>query len=153
MPEPMDVEKVLAGLDTALCLQARSTIRMTLLAGSLRGLGALAARDRLREFALAESEDLARLTEKASALGGRPAAEVGRIAVDPDPEVSLPELLQAEQEAIAALHAVIPATGQESRSEALEHLLEHMIMRKQQQVDFLWHISGLERPLDPVDAD
>ena len=38
---------------------------------------------------------------------------------------------------VAALHAVIPHSGQEPRSEALEHLLEHVIMRKQQQLDFL----------------
>jgi bacterioferritin (cytochrome b1) len=149
----MDVEQVLDGLNKAICLQARSMVRMSLLAGSLRGMGAVAAKDRLREFVLAETEDLVRLTEKASALGGHPVAEVGRVAVDPDPRKSLPELLQAEQEAIAALHAVIPATGQESRSEALEHLLEHLIMRKQQQVDFLWHAADLEEPLDPVDAD
>lgn len=153
MPEPMDVEQVLDGLNKAICLQAQSMVRMSLLAGSLRGMGAVAAKDRMREFVLAETEDLVRLTEKASALGGHPIAEVGRVEVDPDPERSLPALLQAEQEAIAALHAVIPATGQESRSEALEHLLEHVIMRKQQQVDFLWHASGMEKPLDPVDSD
>lgn len=153
MPEPMDVEKVLDGLNKAICLQARSMVRMSLLAGSLRGMGSVGTKDQLRSFVLAETEDLVRLTEKASALGGHPAADVGRIAADPDPSASLPELLQAEQEAIAALHAVIPATGQESRSEALEHLLEHMIMRKQQQVDFLWHACDLDRPLDPVDAD
>lgn len=153
MPEPMEVEKVLDGLNRAICLQARSMVRMSLLAGSLRGLGAVATKERLRAFVLAETEDLVALTEKASALGGRPTADVGSLAVDPDPEVSLPELLQAEQEAIAALHAVIPATGQEARSEALEHMLEHMIMRKQQQVDFLWHASGSDRPLEPVDTD
>ena len=153
MPEPMDVEQVLDGLNKAICLQARSMVRMSLLAGSLRGMGAVAAKDRMREFVLADTEDLVRLTEKASALGGHPVAEVGTVAVDPDPRASLPELLQAEQEAMAALHAVIPATGQESRSEALEHLLEHIIMRKQQQVDFLWHASDLADPLDPVDTD
>ena len=36
-----------------------------------------------------------------------------------------------------ALHAVIPHSGQEARSEALEHLMEHIIMRKQNQVDWL----------------
>jgi bacterioferritin (cytochrome b1) len=153
VPEPMDVEQVLDGLNKAICLQARSMVRMSLLAGSLRGMGAVAAKDRMREFVLAETEDLVRLTEKASALGGRPVADVGSVGVDPDPKASLPELLQAEQEAIASLHAVIPATGQESRSEALEHLLEHIIMRKQQQVDFLWHAADLADPLDPVDTD
>jgi hypothetical protein len=78
---------------------------------------------------------------------------VGRIEVDSDPAVALPALLQHEQEAIAAMHAVIPATGEEARSEALEHLMEHTIMRKQQQVDFLWHATDLDEPLDPVDTD
>ena len=40
-------------------------------------------------------------------------------------------------ETIAMLHAVIPDTGQEPHSEALEHLMEHMIMHKQNQVDWL----------------
>ena len=47
------------------------------------------------------------------------------------------DLLEHEREVVAALHAVIEHSGQEPRSEALEHLLEHVIMRKQQQVDFL----------------
>jgi predicted amidohydrolase YtcJ len=42
-------------------------------------------------------------------------------------------LIDAEDETIAALHKVIPHSGQEPRSEALEHL----IMRKQNQVDRL----------------
>jgi hypothetical protein len=42
-------------------------------------------------------------------------------------------LIDAEDETIAALHEVIPHSGQEPRSEALEHL----IMRKQNQVDWL----------------
>ena len=153
MPDPMDVEKVREGLNKAICLQAQSIVRMSLLAGALRGLGAVATKSQLREFVLAETEDMVRLTEKASALGGRPLADVGSIAVDPDPAKALPDLLQGEQEAIAALHAVIPATGQEARSEALEHLMEHMIMRKQQQVDFLWHAAELDEPLEPVDTD
>jgi len=32
---------------------------------------------------------------------------------------------------------VIPHSGEEPRSEALEHLMEHLIMRKQNQVDWL----------------
>lgn len=152
MPDPMDVEKVLAGLNEAICLQARSIVHMSLLAGSLRGMGAVGTKDQLRAFVLAETEDMVKLTEKASALGGHPVADVGRVEVDTDPGTALPALLRHEQEAIAALHAVIPSTGQEARSEALEHLLEHLIMRKQQQVDYLWHASDLPEPLDPVDA-
>jgi hypothetical protein len=44
--------------------------------------------------------------------------------------------------AIEALQDVIPTTGQERRSEALEHRLEHIIMRKQEQVDALIRAGG-----------
>ncbi len=36
-----------------------------------------------------------------------------------------------------ALQAAIEPTGREGRSEALEHMLEHLIMRKQRQIDFM----------------
>ncbi len=46
-------------------------------------------------------------------------------------------LIELETEAIEALQDVIPSTGHTGDSEALEHRLEHMIMRKQEQVDTL----------------
>src|SRR4051794_17237888 len=104
----MDVEKVLDGLNEAICLQAQSVVHMSLLAGSLRGMGAVGTKDQLRAFVLAETEAMVQLTEKASALGGHPVAEVRRIEVDTDPAKALPALLEHEQRAIAALHAVIP---------------------------------------------
>jgi len=51
-------------------------------------------------------------------------------------------MIDAETEAIEALQDVIPTTGQEGRSEALEHRLEHIIMRKQEQVDALIRAAG-----------
>ena len=48
---------------------------------------------------------------------------------------------------------MIEHSGQEPRSEALEHLLEHLIMRKQQQADFLWHASGRTEPMVFVPED
>ena len=36
-----------------------------------------------------------------------------------------------------ALQAAIEPTGREAASEAVEHRLEHLIMRKQEQVDYL----------------
>ena len=65
-----------------------------------------------------------------------------------DTAAALSHLIELERRAVAALHEVIPHTGQEPRSEALEHRLEHLIMRKQQQLDYLWHASGSEQPLD-----
>ena len=44
---------------------------------------------------------------------------------------------RGRQEATEALQDCIAPTGREARSEALEHRMEHMIMRKQEQIDLL----------------
>ena len=54
-----------------------------------------------------------------------------------DPAEAFAFLIEDEEETIEALQASIEPTGREGRSEALEHRLEHIIMRKQEQVDFL----------------
>jgi len=145
--DEMDAAKVLSTLQDALQLQAQSILTMTQLAGTLRGLPGTAVKQELRTFVLAELEDSYLLIEKHSALGGELRLEVPPVAVGRDPDRALNDLIELECRAIAALHAVIPHSGQEPRSEALEHLLEHIIMRKQQQVDFIWHASGREEPL------
>ena len=139
MSDSMDNDKVQATLQDALLLQARSLTTMTLLAGSLRGLSGAGVKAQLREFVLAEVQDTYRLIEKLSSLGGQPAMGSPDVRLPDDPEQALAELVDTESRTIAALHAVIPHSGQEPESEALEHLLEHCIMRKQQQVDLLRH--------------
>ena len=54
-----------------------------------------------------------------------------------DPSEALEGLIENESEALEALQAAIEPTGREAASEAVEHRLEHMIMRKQEQVDYL----------------
>jgi hypothetical protein len=44
---------------------------------------------------------------------------------------------RSEEEVTTALQACISPTGREARSEALEPRMEHMIMRKQEQIDLL----------------
>ena len=135
--DPMDVEKVLQCLNHALPLQQRSALQYTLAAGSMFGLYAQGLSMQLWEYAKLELEDARQLVEKISALGGDPTVEVGPVAWYPDPEEAVQALVEQEEDCLEALHAVIPHTGQEARSEALEHLMEHMIMRKQGQVDAL----------------
>lgn len=147
MSEDMDTEKVLEALDVALQNQGRSILTMSLLAGTLRGVGGAAVKQNLRQFVLAELEDTYLLVEKMSALGGTPKMSTSNIEAPGDTEAALDSLLEHEVAAVRALHAVIAHSGQEPRSEALEHLLEHMIMRKQQQIDFLWHASNQQEPL------
>jgi hypothetical protein len=55
----------------------------------------------------------------------------------PDPADALERLIECEGETLEAMQAAIEPTGREAASEAVEHRLEHMIMRKQEQVDYL----------------
>jgi bacterioferritin (cytochrome b1) len=136
-PDPMDEERVLEALNHALALQQRSVLQLTMGAGSMFGLEYQAVGGKLWLFARAELEDTKLLVEKITALGGDPSVEVAPLHWNEDPGVAVDALIESEDEAIAALHAVIPHSGQEPRSEALEHLMEHLIMRKQNQVDWL----------------
>lgn len=54
-----------------------------------------------------------------------------------EPSEAVELLIETETETIETLQDVIPHTGDDGRSEALEHTLEHLIMRKQSQVDYL----------------
>ena len=135
--DEVDIGKLRAVLSDAVRSQARSSIHQTLVAATLTGLEAQAVADRLAQSAAAELVDTRRLLEKALALGCTAEVEVDKLTPATDPREALAELRDSERNTIKALHAVIPETGQEEWSEALEHLLEHLIMRKQEQVDFL----------------
>ncbi len=74
--------------------------------------------------------------------GGEVTAQPAKVPFERDPDAAVQALIASEREAMAALHAVIPETGQESRSEALEHMLEHVIMNKQQHLDALERAAG-----------
>ena len=136
--EPMDATAVCRSLGHALALQSRSLLEMTLLAGAMRGMAGVGTKAQLRQFVQHELEDTYLLTEKLTAIGGEPDLDLDRIRPSADPNSALRDFLAREQDVVAALHAVIADSGQEPRSEALEHLLEHVIMRKQQQLDFRW---------------
>jgi bacterioferritin (cytochrome b1) len=113
--DPMEVDEAIDALNVALRLQQRS---------------------------LAELDDARHLVEKITTLGGEPAVEIAPIEPHGDSEALIRWLIDAETEAIEALQDVIPTTGQEGRSEALEHRLAHIIMRKQEQVDALIRATG-----------
>ena len=136
-PEPMDVDKVLEQLNVALELQLRSLLQFTQASGSMFGLEVQGVAGKLWDFATHELEDTRLLVEKITALGGDPTTKVGKLDWTPDPGTSLDHLIETEAEVTEALHAVIPHSGQEAASEALEHLMEHIIMRKQNQIDWL----------------
>ena len=141
--DPLETEAVLDLLDTALSFQYRSALQYTQVAGSLTGLEWTVLGVQLWAFAEAELDDARRLVEKVVALGGVPPSAPAELRYEPDPQKAIDALIENECEAVAALHAVIPHSGQEPRSEALEHRLEHVIMRKQEQVDTLRRAVGV----------
>ena len=133
----MDVDKQIECLNRALRLQQRSVLQYSLVAGSVIGLEYQAHAEKMRKHALSELEDATRLVEKIAALGGEPTTDVAPMAFTADPAKALDDLIDCEGETLEALQAAIEPTGREAASEAVEHRLEHMIMRKQEQVDYL----------------
>ncbi len=140
--DKMNVPAVLQKLDIALGLQYRSAIEHTVVASGLVGVEWQALETLVWSFATEELADARRMAQKVIALGGEPSTTPAGFDLAASPMASLRQLIAHECEALAAFHAVIPATGQEPRSEALEHRLEHLIMRKQEQVDTLRRIVG-----------
>jgi bacterioferritin (cytochrome b1) len=135
--EKMDVEEQIDCLNRALRLQHRSVLQYSLVAGSVIGLEYQAHADKMRKHALSELEDATRLVEKIAALGGEPTTDVAALTFRSIPAEALDRLIEDEGETLEALQAAIEPTGREAASEAVEHRLEHMIMRKQEQVDYL----------------
>jgi bacterioferritin len=133
----MDREEQIRCLNEALRLQHRSVLLYSLTAGSVIGLEYQAHADKMRAHALSELEDATRLVEKVTALGGEPTTEVAEMSFTADPAKALERLIECESETLETLQAAIEPTGREAASEAIEHRLEHMIMRKQEQVDYL----------------
>jgi bacterioferritin (cytochrome b1) len=151
--EKLDEKAAVERLNAALRLQYRSALQYSLIAASLTGIEAQAIGSKLTEFGDAELADVRRLVEKIVSFGGEPTTEVAELRYRRSASESLGWIVECEREAVEVLKDAIEPTGREGRSEALEHLLEHLIMRKQQQIDFLWHASDLDEPLDPVDTD
>jgi bacterioferritin (cytochrome b1) len=135
--DPLDVELALERLTTALPLQLRSAAAYTMAAGSITGFQYFGLTDLLWRFAEHELADARRLVEKIVTLGGKPIDHVTGFDLPADGDGIVARLVELETEAIEALQDTIPATGHTGDSEALEHRMEHMIMRKQEQVDTL----------------
>jgi bacterioferritin (cytochrome b1) len=135
--ETLDVEEAIARLNDSLRLQYRSAHQYMLNSGSLFGFEFQALGDTMWKFAQAELADARGLVEKIVALGGEPTTEIAPVEWTGEPDAAVDHLVKTESEAVETLQKAIEPTGREGRSEALEHMLEHLIMRKQDQIDFL----------------
>ena len=139
--EPLDVDGAAEQLNAALRGQYRSALQYTLAAGSIVGFEYQGLGERLWSFAEAELLDARHLVEKLVALGREPTDDVEPLRFSASPDDAVSFLIETEEQTIEALQDVIPHTGHTGDSEALEHRLEHMIMRKQEQLDFLRRAS------------
>ncbi len=135
--ELLDVDEAIERLQAALRLQYRSALGYTAAAGSLVGFSYQHLGQTLWHFAECDLEDARRLVEKIVTYGALPTTEVAPLRCFDAPSQLIDWLVEAEEEATEALQDCIAPTGREARSEALEHRLEHMIMRKQEQIDLL----------------
>ena len=142
--ETLDVEEAINCLNKALRLQYRAALGYTLAAGGMFGFEYQGFSSQLGDFGRLEIDDTRKLVEKITTLEGTPTTDVAPLDWSNKPEKVVDWLIQSEEETIEALRAAIEPTGREGVSEALEHLLEHLILRKQNQVDFL--IRARRRP-------
>ncbi|MDQ3728471.1 MAG: hypothetical protein M3355_02665 [Actinomycetota bacterium] len=131
-------------LNEALRLQYRSALGYTLAAGGMFGFEYQGFSSELAEFGRIEIDDTRRVIEKITTFEGTPTTDIAPLDWSDQPEKVVDWLIETEEETIEALQAAIGPTGREGVSEALEHLLEHVILRKQNQVDFL--IRARRRP-------
>ena len=109
--DEMDVEKVHESLAKALRLQLGSLLTMTMLAGTLRGMTSAAVKSQLRDYVRAEIDDTYLLAEKLTALGGSVPTSVPDLVLPTATDKALTAFLDNEADVLAALHAVIAATG------------------------------------------
>jgi bacterioferritin (cytochrome b1) len=135
--EKLDVDEAIKCLNAALVLQFRSALQYSLTSASLTGIEAQGIAGELIAFGDQELADARLLVEKVVSFGGSPTVEVADLRNADNGREALDWLIETEQEAIEALQRAIAPTGREGRSEALEHMLEHMIMRKQRQLDLM----------------
>ena len=133
----MDTAAQIDALNASLRLQLRSALQYTLTAATITGLEYQGLVGALGRFAQAELDDARRLAEKVTALGGDPTHDVAPPRFHDAVPEAIDWLIESESETLEALQDAIEPTGREAASEAVEHRLEHIIMRKREQVDVL----------------
>jgi bacterioferritin (cytochrome b1) len=135
--ERLDEAAAVECLNLALSRQYRSALQYSIVASSLVGVEVQGLASVLTAYGDEELSGARQLIEKIVSFHGEPTTEVAELRYTRGAEDAIGWLLRCEEEAIEALQEAIEPTGREGRSEALEHMLEHQIMRKQRQADFL----------------
>jgi bacterioferritin (cytochrome b1) len=140
--ELLDEGLAVERLNAALEQQYRSALQYSIAAARLLGLEAQSLGEQLKAFGDEELSGARELIEKIVSFNGSPSMKVAPLKFHPDATEAIAWLIECEAEVVEALQESIEPTGREGRSEALEHMLEHLIMRKQHQIDFLGRAAG-----------
>jgi bacterioferritin (cytochrome b1) len=135
--ERLDEKLAVERLNVALEQQYRSALQYSVVAASLSGMEAQALGEKLKGFGDEELSGARELIEKIISFDGAPTVKVAELKFHAEAMKAIAWLVECEEGVVEALQEAIEPTGREGRSEALEHLLEHLIMRKQHQIDFL----------------
>lgn len=141
--EKLDPDQLAPPLQAALDALARSVTHIAVTAATMTGIAEQTLASRLEGFAAEAVNAFAQLAAKTQAVGAL-GTEItpGAVPLTGSARDRLRRLADDEQQVVTRLHAVIPASGQEPRSEALEHVLEHILYRRQEQVDFIRRALG-----------
>lgn len=137
MGESTDPKALVASLNRALPLVARDALALAAAAGTLPGPEGVALGATLRDMAAANLRDVERLAARIASLGGTPAVAVEEPAVPKGLAASVKRLLTDGQATLEALVDAIPADADDAEGEATEHLLEHMVARKREDLELL----------------
>ncbi len=132
-----DPSTLVTALNRALPLVARDALALAVAAGTLPGPDGVALSASLREMAAANLHDVERLSARVGSLGGAPALAVDNLKLPETWAAAVKRLLADGAEALQALVAAIPADADDPEGEATEHLLEHVIARRRDDLELL----------------
>lgn len=132
-----DPSTLVTALNRALPLVARDALALAVAAGTLPGPDGVALSASLREMAAANLHDVERLSARVASLGGAPALAVDNLKLPETWAAAVKRLLADGDETLQALVAAIPADADDPEGEATEHLLEHVVNHKRNDLELL----------------
>ncbi len=132
-----DTDAVVKALNRALPMVARDALAMSVAAGTLPGPDGIALAEPLREMADADLRDVERIAGRIVSLGGTPSIAVDERNLPKAWGAAVKRLLTDGQSTLDALVEAIPADADDAEGEATEHLLEHVIARKRDDLELL----------------
>ena len=137
MGDSTDPKALIDALNRTLPLVARDALSLAAAAGTLPGPEGVSLTIPLREMAAANLRDVERLAARIASLGGTPALSVDTPNLPKTWNASVKRLLADGQATLEALVDAIPADADDAEGEATEHLLEHMVARKRDDLELL----------------